>query len=343
MTDQDRQSITESLPGLKLHLLHRFLTSLTLKGIAEHRKQDALFEYDTVLDYYLQRHLMGFKVPAKTDDSFNVALSFQDSFIRNMEGYALLNLGRRLRADIYITTPLSHLSEEQVARASEKHREEAESMEGIVEKDLIQRKLENMNRVFCGDLNTLEKKLFAAMRDGMTWNALIDFIGPTQSTGAKLTKTEAQHIRNLIEFRLVCHYAVNRFLDADVIKRAMGKHTNLMKRFFHTEKFSNEEPLPLDHLDAIAKGKITAKDCVFRLPRFRHGELPDLELIRQKVREVFPDAKENSNPKGKWRWCSRLHKGKRHDHPVSFINRRGYAYSHVDKTTVNILTGEAAS
>ena len=108
-------------------------------------------------------------------------------------------------------------------------------MSDRVHKQIVQERLENLNKEFSKYTNTLEKKMIYAMSQEYSWQQLIEHVGLTQS-GILLTMEEARHVRNVLEYRLVCWYAINKFLDAEMILKGLNRHPNLNKRFFGIEK-----------------------------------------------------------------------------------------------------------
>lgn len=205
-------------------------------------------------------------------------------------------------------------------------------MEATVEKHILQQKLENANAEFLRYCNTLEKKVVDAMKEGYSWEQLISHVGPTQS-GKLLTLQEARHIRNVLEYRMVCWYSIKKIFDVDYILKGLNLHSNLNKRFFREEKLSKLPYFPT--MQAVAKGNTKRPEKYeHKVPKHSYDE------VWRRARELFGEGTCVNPTDGEWSFCSKVdERGKKHDHYVLYINDSGYAYSHVSKMSWNIFDG----
>ena len=318
------EEIKESLPSTLAELTLRFTNTEFYRYCTQ--KEDALFHFQETLDKYVQRHLDNFHPPEDADDFYDAGLAFRTSFVKNMLRYVIYDVTRIMKRIRLATVSLEDLDESQLATEDD--------MSDRVHKQIMQEKMETLNRVFEEYCNTLEKKMLYAMLHELPWKALIAHVGPTQS-GELLTIQEAGHVRNVLEYRLTCWYAVNKFPNPEETVKALNKHPNLNKRFFGCEKL---EALPdMVIMKRVAKGNTKRPEKRDRLKPMR-----SLEEVRQQAVKVFGKIRENSGDKRMWAFCSPWYKGIKHDSPKVFINKSGYAYSHIDRKVWDIFAPDAA-
>ena len=241
------------------------------------------------MEKYLNRHLEVFKPLTDTDDNYDVVCAFKDSFKRNMERYVYYDLKRIMRKSTELS--FTDFDEEAIERLSISKYQEDE-MSDRVHKQIVQERLENLNKEFCKYTNTLEKKMIHAMSQEYSWQQLIEHVGLTQS-GMQLTMQEARHVRNVLEYRLVCWYAINKFLDAEMILKGLNRHPNLNKRFFGIEK--------VDAIPDIAIMRNVAKGNTKRPEKHQHEKpMHTIEELRRQVGLTFRDVRENPGSNSKW-------------------------------------------
>ena len=325
-----KQEIVNCLPAIIAYFKLKLCSSSTYRSCSS--EGDAEFHFDELLEKYLNRHLEVFKPLDKTDDNYDVVCAFKDSFKRNMEKYFYHDLRRALSKSRELS--FDSFNEEAIDRLSfSKYQED--DMSDRVHKQIVQERLENLNKEFSKYTNTLEKKMIYAMSLEYSWQQLIEHVGFTQS--AKwLTLEEARHIRNVLEYRLVCWYAVNKFLDPELILKGLNRHPNLNKRFFGVEK--------VDTIPDMGIMKNVAKGNTKRPEKLQHEEpIHTIEELRRQVGLTFKDVRENPGSQSKWVFCSPWYRGKHYDSPKVFINKSGFAYSHIDKKVWDIFSPEAVA
>ena len=325
-----KQEIANCLPSIIAYFRRRLDASLFYQSCFD--KDDAEFYFDELLEKYLNRHLEVFKPLDKTDDNYDVVCAFKDSFKRNMEQYVYYDLKRILGKRREVS--LDSFSEEAIEVLSTSQHQEDE-MSDRVHKQIVQERLENLNKEFSKYTNTLEKKMIYAMSLEYSWQQLIEHVGLTQS-GMRLTMEEARHVRNVLEYRLVCWYAVNKFLDPEMILKGLNRHPNLNKRFFGVEK--------VNAIPDMAIMKRVAKGNTKRPEKHQHEEPKHtIDELRRQVGLTFKDVRENPGSRTKWVFCTPWYKGKHYDSPKVFINKSGFAYSHIDKKVWDIFSPEAVA
>ena len=193
-----KQEIANCLPSIIAYFKRKLNSSSYYQMYSD--KDDAEFYFDESLEKRLNRHLEVFKPLQDTDDNYDVVLAFRDSFKRNMERYVYYDLKRIMGKRRELS--LDSFNEEAIERLSISKYQEDE-MSDRVHKQIVQERLENLNKEFSKCTNTLEKKMIHAMSQEYSWQQLIEYVGLTQS-GMQLTMQEARHVRNVLEYRLVC-------------------------------------------------------------------------------------------------------------------------------------------
>ena len=161
--------IEEALPELAIRFLERFRQSYRYKSLPERYKPDFEDYYKDHLDRYLQRHLKKYKLPERQRENFDPVTDFYFRFLRNIESYVSLRALRDL-GKLRKTTPIDDLSEKEIEKLNLRRYQEGEDMEQRVLNSLMQERIDNLNREFQKHLNTLEKKVFRGMLDGLTVN-----------------------------------------------------------------------------------------------------------------------------------------------------------------------------
>ena len=325
-----KQEIANCLPAIIAHFKNRLCSSSAYQSCSS--EGDAEFYVDELLEKFLNRHLEVFKPLPDADDKYDVVCAFKDSFKRNMEKYVYYDLRRALSKRKEVS--LDSFDEEAIGRLSINQYQE-DDVSDRVHKQIVQERLENLNKEFSKYTNTLEKKMIYAMSQEYCWQQVIEHVGLTQS-GVRLTMEEARHVRNVLEYRLVCWYAVNKFLDAKMILKGLNRHPNLNKRFFGVEK--------VDAIPEIAIMKNVAKGNTKRPEKYRQEKpIHTIEELRRQVGLTFRDVRENPGSHSKWVFCTPWYKGKHYDSPKVFVNKSGFAYSHIDKKVWDIFSPEAVA
>ncbi|MGA2762956.1 MAG: hypothetical protein ABSG17_06295 [Spirochaetia bacterium] len=325
-----KQQITDSLPEIIVYFRRRLHSSAFYQFYSS--KDDAEFHHDELLEKYLNRHLEVFRPLDDTDENYDVVCAFKDSFKRNIEKYVYYDLKRTLSKRREVS--LQSLDEGAIERLSTSQYQE-DDMSDKVHKQIVQERLENLNKEFNKYINTLEKKMIYAMSQEYSWQQLIEHVGFTQSAKL-LTLEEARHIRNVLEYRLVCWYAVNKFLDPELILKGLNRHPNLNKRFFEVEKVVAIPDMAI--MKRVAKGNTKRPE-----KHQREGPKHTFEEIKRQVGLTFKDVRENPGSRSKWVFCTPWYNGKHYDSPKVFINKSGFAYSHIDKKVWDIFPPEAVA
>ena len=324
-----KQEIVKSLPAIIEYFKRRLFGSSFYQHYSS--KDDVEFHFDEVLEKYLSRHLQVFRPLDNTDENYDVICAFRESFKQNIEHHIYQDLRRIIRQRREVS--LQELEEESIYRLSVDKGEN--DMSERVHKEMIQEKLENLNREFGRYTNTLEKKVIEAMSQELSWEELTEHVGFTQS-GELLSLEQARQVRNVLQYRLVCWYAINKFLDTELIVKGLNRHPNLNKRFFGNEKLNGVPDVVV--MKRVAKGNT-------KRPTKQEHEEPKhtLEELRRRVTATFKDVRENHGGQTKWAFCTPWYNGKHYDSPKVFINRSGFAYSHIDKKVWDIFSPESAA
>ena len=121
-----------------------------------------------------------------------------------------------------------------------------------------------------------------------------------------------------------------------MILKGLNRHPNLNKRFFGIEK--------VDAIPDIAIMRNVAKGNTKRPEKHQHEKpMHTIEELRRQVGLTFRDVRENPGSNSKWAFCSPWYRGKHYDSPKVFINKSGFAYSHIDKKVWDIFSPEAVA
>lgn len=331
--DKTKCKILQAFPALRKYYLTRFVHTYTYKSSPY--GPDAILSYREKLDDRFLKHLNTYKPPPKTDEKFDVVKDFQRTFTKNIEKYIRMDTRREMANKEYRNVPLSQMKEDEVDQAyyEESLRKGSESMEDRLAKEMMQERMEKLNKEFTRYLNTTEKIVFRGMLDEQTVGEAIASVGPTQS-GELLTPDKLRHLRNLIQFRIVCWYGFHHFLDEDVVLKGLNKFPNFCSRFWGMRKLESglDGRLHIGIMEAVAKGVMANP------PKFHHDKPKrTYEEIKIRVKETMKEVRENRGYNGEWAFCCPWYKGEKHDHPVVFVNLSGWAYSHVDKSKWDIF------
>ena len=323
-----KQEILTALPMYENYFIKRYIKRLSARPFSNNYRQEAISQYVEYLQDYLLRHLEQYQLPEEIDDKFDLVSNFQRTFEKNVEPFVEMSTVRQLKKPQYHTVLFSQVSDESMEKASYEKSISGEvpKMEDEVLKEWTQDRLVRLNKAFLKHLNRIEQIVFAGMLKGSKIPDLVSIIGPTMS-GKCLTYEQVRYIRNNLQYRLVCWYGYHQFLDGAVLLKGMNLYPKHNKKVFGVNRLS-EVPAK-DLLKAAA----TLKKVVAPY-KPKHS----LEEIEQKVRQELIRPIEGHGHD--WLFASKWYQGKKHDHYVVYVNRAGWAYSHVDKHSWNLFEAE---
>jgi hypothetical protein len=284
-------------------------------------KESALSYFSDELYTRLNRVFPKFKIPCVINTDYDIISDFVFKFLSYEYKYAVLNVLQKFRRKIATKEILFCEIDELTVLNFQREFQDDESAEENLESIQILDHLKYLNDTFFFMLNTTEQIIFKGILEGQAYSDVAKEIGKFKY-GRNPSKMDISRLRNIIEFRLLCHYGFYRFFTEGRILKGLNIKPFLCKKYFGQD---NLVKIPsLADLHEVALGDFERFPLRIKIP---YGK-KSYEIVDQRAKTFDPNAV-LVECRRDFRWKSKKSlNGKIHKTYKTYINSSSYAYDH---------------
>jgi hypothetical protein len=325
MNDSAPAILNKNIGKITSDILSYFMKSNAFLCEPENLQVYLEIEFERIARRIVKKMIPTFQIPTEYDDKFDIVKCFTYKCFIGREPY--MNAKREAFRNLKTYKCKERVNEifieddTELGKVSYRQYVEGQGMEEKIEKAYLLVQLQNANNDFFKYLNSVEAQVFRAVMLGdMSYEELSKVIGKFQN-GKEADKMTLSRLRNVLEFRLCCQYALCKVFDEEKMIKGLNRFPKLCKRFFHKEKLTS---IPdKDDLIIVAHGDYE------KFPKIMKKEGRALSDIELQSRMSRYDLKAKSSNSSEYRWKSKVSFDKRvHKTYKVYVWDNGYAYDH---------------